>query len=83
MTDDARRKEKDSVTIGQIRGRYLKNLDRQIDELANLIRKGYHQKGAAENFLRNDIGSTLTTLDNLDSFASAVVLFPDSTTARD
>jgi len=78
MEEDRRRAEKDAVTIGQIRGRYLQTLENQIGELSGMIRKGYHNRHAAEKFLNEDVGRTLTTLDNLDSLASGVVLFPDS-----
>lgn len=76
MSNDHKRQQKDAVTIGQIRSRYLDTLERQIGELSGLIRKGYHSRHEAEKFLSEDIGRTLTTLDNLDSFAMAEIVFP-------
>jgi hypothetical protein len=70
------REKKDAVTVGQIRKRYLATLESEISELANLIRKGYHNRGAAEKFLNENIGRTLTALDNLDAMASTEALFP-------
>lgn len=63
------RKEKDEVTVGDIRSVLLERLERQIDELNKLIRKGYHHRHEAEKVLNETIGKTLTELDNLDTWA--------------
>lgn len=66
--DEKRRREHDDVKIGDIRKVMDETLERQIGELAVLIRKGYHHRHEAEEFLSEAIGRTLTQLDNLRSF---------------
>jgi hypothetical protein len=76
MNDEQRQAAIDAVTVGQIRKRYLNTLEDQIAQLANMIRAGYHKRPQAEKFLNEDIGRTLTSLQNIDAMASTEVLFP-------
>lgn len=68
--------EKDKITIGQIRKRQMQHLDRQISELAGIIKEGYFNIHKAEEYLKTSIAQTLTNLQNIDGFASTEVLFP-------
>jgi hypothetical protein len=71
------RKRRDAVTVGQIRQTHLATLESQIKELGDLIRKGFYNRHHAEAFLKDNIGQTLTTLDNVDSLASIVTIAED------
>lgn len=70
------RAEKDAVTVGQIRARFTRTLDGQINTLAGMIRDGYFSLPKAEKFLKEEIGGTLTRLQNIDAMASTEVLCP-------
>ena len=70
----ATQKQLDMVTAGQIREYYEEILDRQIVELGGLIRKGYHTKAMAAKYLEEDIGKTLTRLEDIKTFAGLPLL---------
>lgn len=76
MSNDQRRAEKDAVTVGQLRKRQTDLLDKQIVELAGIIRDGYFNLPKAEAFLKEQIAGTLTKLQNIDAWASNEVIFP-------
>lgn len=76
MKDD-RQAKLDAVTIGQVRARCLRQLESEIGTLNGMIREGYHNRPKAEKYLNEQIGETLTRLDNLNAFASTEVMFPD------
>ena len=55
------REAKDAVTVGQIRQRLMATLDREIAEMAKMIKEdGYHRRGEINKFLNEVIGRTLT-----------------------
>ena len=79
MNEDDRRKERDKITVGQIRARQMSLLQKQINELASiLIDEGYHCIGKAESLLKGPITETLTRIQNVDALASTEVLFPNT-----
>lgn len=78
MDDIKTQYERDKVTVGQLRARQLRLLETQIAQLGTMIRQGYHNRSKAEAFLKDDVGRTLTVLDNINSLASTEILFPET-----
>ena len=70
----ASQEELDAVTVKEMRLHYEAVLDRQIEELSGLIRKGYHERHNAESYLKDTIGRTLTNMDNIRTFAGLPLL---------
>ena len=66
--------EKDNITVGQIRNLINKQLEEKIQKLNGLIRAGYYKRAESEKYLNEEIGETLTRLQNLDSMASNVIM---------
>lgn len=78
MNDNEKQKQRDAVTVGQIRARMVNRLEQQINELAGMIRCGYHGGlSKAQTFLKEPIAETLAQIQNLDSWASIETLFPE------
>jgi hypothetical protein len=78
MTPDEKKlAELDAITVGQIRRRLNANLERQIVELAGMIRAsgcgGLHK---AKEHMDGAIAGTLTQLQKLTAWATTEVMFP-------
>lgn len=77
-TEDSNRAAKDAVTVGAIRQRKLGLLEKQIEELASILRKGVYFLPEAEKFIDNAIKPTLQVLNEIDGHAGVEVMFPAS-----
>lgn len=62
-------KEKDAVTVGDIRKVLTDRLELQIDTLSKLIRQWCHKRHDAQKYHNEAIASTLEEIDKLDSWA--------------
>lgn len=77
MSKEQQQKQFDAVTVGHIRRRQEKMLDRQLSELSAIVRGGLFKLPEAEKFLKEQIGKTLEVIQNINALASTEVLFPE------